>query len=136
MALSVAAFVEFAEHIRALEKINYARVRDIIGQNSQFVAQSGIMLRPRDIPPEAMQDRAARASRLVKEAIGDVPPQLVGTYRLLCSLSSHDLSAMRELLGMPKGVVAARQWGSFLTVLFAYDDYRLSFESGIDHNRR
>jgi predicted dehydrogenase len=130
------AFVEAAEHIRALEKINYARVRDIIGQNGLFVAQSSVVLRPRDIPPEAMQDRTARASRLVKEAIGDVPPQLMGTYRLLCGLSSHDLSAMRELLGMPMRVIAARQWGTFLTALFAYESFTVTFETGIDHNRR
>jgi hypothetical protein len=37
-----------------------------------------------------------------KEAIDDASPQLIKTYRLLCGLSSHDLSAMRELLGMPK----------------------------------
>src|SRR6266446_10542203 len=130
------AFVEAAEHIRMLEKINYARVRDIIGQNSQFVAQSSVVLRPGDIPPEAMQDRAERASYLVKEAIGDAPPQLVGTYRLLCGLSSHDLSAMRELLGMPRRVIAAQQWGSFLTALFEYENFTVSFETGIDHNRR
>ena len=130
------AFVEAAEHIHALEKINYARVRDIIGQNSQFVAQSSVVLRPSDIPAAAAQDRAERASRLVKEAIGDVSPQLAGTYRLLCGLSSHDLSAMRELLGMPKGVVAAQQHGSFLTALFDYESYTVSFETGIDHNRR
>jgi predicted dehydrogenase len=130
------AFVEAVKHIRTLEKINYARVRDIIGQNDQFVAQSSNVLRPSDIPAEAAQDRAARASRLVKEAIGDAPPQLVGTYRLLCGLSSHDLSAMRELLGMPTGVVAAQQWGNFLTALFAYENFTVSFETGIDHNRR
>jgi predicted dehydrogenase len=130
------AFVEAAKHIHALEKINYARVRDILGQNSQFVAQSSVVLRPSDIPAAAVQDRAERARRLVKEAIGDVPPALAGTYRLLCGLSSHDLSAMRELLGMPKGVVAARQHGSFLAALFDYESYTLSFETGIDHNRR
>ncbi len=130
------AFVEAARHVRALEKINYARVRDIIGQNTQFVEQSSVVLRPGDIPPEAMQDRAERASRLVKEAIGGAPPQLVGTYRLLCGLSSHDLSAMRELLGMPRRVIAARQWGSFLTALFEYENFTVSFETGIDHNRR
>ena len=75
-------------------------------------------------------------SRLVKEAIGGAPPQLVGTYRLLCGLSSHDLSAMRELLGMPRRVIAARQWGSFLTALFEYENFTVSFETGIDHNRR
>jgi predicted dehydrogenase len=130
------SFVEAVEQIRALEKINYARVRDIIGHNSQFVEQSSVVLRPKDIPPEAMRDRAARAERLVKEAIGDAAASLGGTYRLLCGLSSHDLSAMRELLGMPKGVVAARQWGSFLTALFAYDGYTVSFETGIDSNCR
>ena len=130
------AFVEAAEHVRRLEKINYARVRDLIGQNGLFVEQSSAVLRPNDIPPEAMRDRAERANRLVKQAIGDVSPQLAGTYRLLCGLSSHDLSAMRELLGMPRGVVAARQHGSFLTALFDYENYTVSFETGIDHNRR
>jgi predicted dehydrogenase len=130
------AFVEAAQHVHALEKINYARVRDIIGQNAQFVEQSSVVLRPKDIPAEAVHDRAERASRLVKEAIGDASPQLVGTYRLLCSLSSHDLSAMRELLGMPRGVIAAQQWGNFLTALFAYENFTVSFETGTDHNRR
>jgi predicted dehydrogenase len=130
------AFVQAAQHVRALEKINYARVRDIIGQNAQFVEQSSVVLRPKDIPQEAIRDRAERASRLVKAAIGDAPPELVRTYRLLCGLSSHDLSAMRELLGMPKEVIAARQWGSFLTALFDYESFTVTFETGIDHNRR
>src|SRR6266705_3471579 len=131
------AFVEAGEHIRALEKINYARVRDIIGQNTQIVEQSSVVLRPKDIPQEAMRDRAERASRLVKAAIGDAPPELVRTYRLLCGLSCDDLSAMRELLGMPRSVVAARQWGgSFLTALFEYDGFTATYETGIDHNRR
>src|SRR5947209_6581672 len=130
------AFVQAVEQVRALEKINYARVRDIIGQNAQFVEQSSIVLRPKDIPQEAMRDRAERASRLVKTAIGDAPPDLVRTYRLLCGLSSHDLSAMRELLGMPKGVIAAQQRGVFLTTLFDYESFTVTFETGIDHNRR
>ncbi len=130
------AFVEAAEHIRALEKINYARVRDIIGQNSQFIAQSSIVLRPGDISSEAMQSRSERTAQLIEQAIGDAPASLASTYRMLCGLSSHDLSAMRELLVMPKGVIAARQAGRFLNVLFEYEDYTASFETGIDHNRR
>ena len=130
------AFVQAVEQVRALEKITYARVRDIIGQNAQFVEQSSVVLRPKDIPQEAMSDRAERASRLVKAAIGEAPPELVRTYRLLCGLSSHDLSAMRELLGMPRGVIAARQWGLFLTALFDYESFTVTFETGIDHNRR
>jgi len=130
------AFVQAVEQVRTLEKINYARVRDIIGQNSQFVEQSSVVLRPKDIPQEAMRDRAERASRLVKAAIGDAATELGSTYRLLCGLSSHDLSAMRELLGMPQRVIAARQTGIFLTALFEYEGFTVSFETGIDHNRR
>src|SRR6266699_995852 len=130
------AFVEAVEHVRALEKINYARVRDIIGQNAQFVSQSSVVLRPDDLPKEAIRDRAERASRQVKTAIGDAPQDLVGTYRLLCGLSSHDLSAMRELLGMPKRVIAARKWGFFLTALFAYEGCTVTFETGIGHTCR
>jgi predicted dehydrogenase len=130
------AFVLAAQHVQALEKITYARVRDIIGQNAQFIEQSSVVLRPKDIPPEAMQDRAERASRLVKAAIGDAPPQLVSIYRLLCGLSSHDLSAMRELLGMPKRVIAAQERGRFLTALFDYESFTVTFETGVDHNRR
>lgn len=130
------AFVQAVEHVRTLGKINYARVRDIIGQNAQFVNQSSVVLRPKDIPQEAMRDRAERASRLVKAAIGDVSQQLMSTYRLLCGLSSHDLSAMREMLGMPKRVIAAHQAGIFLNALFEYENFTVSFETGIDHNRR
>jgi predicted dehydrogenase len=131
------AFVQAVEHVRTLEKINYARVRDIIGQNAQFIKQSSIVLRPKDIPTQALQERAERASRLVKTAIGDAPQNLASTYRFLCGLSSHDLSAMRELLGMPMRIIAARQWGFFLNVLFAYEQgFTVSFETGIDHNCR
>ena len=83
-----------------------------------------------------MSDRAERANRLVKAAIGDAPSELMRTYRLLAGLSSHDLSAMRELIGMPKRVVAAQQWGSFLTVLFDYESFTAVLETGIDQNRR
>src|SRR5260370_18317909 len=50
------AFVEAAEHIRVLEKINYARVRDIIGQNTQFAAHPTVVCRPGDIPPEPLHN--------------------------------------------------------------------------------
>ena len=130
------AFVQAIEQVRALEKINYARVRDIIGQNAQFIGQSSVVLRPKDIPQEAMRDRAERGSRLVKAAIGEVSPQLMSVYRRLCGLSSHDLSAMRELLGMPNRVIAAQQTGTFLAVLFEYENFMVTFETGVDHNCR
>ncbi len=72
-----------------------------------------------------MAERWDRAQRLVADALGPVPDELVNAYRMLCGLGSHDLSAMRELLGRPRGVAAARQWrdGGFITALLEYDDY-------------
>jgi predicted dehydrogenase len=113
-------------------------VHDIIGRNRLLIDQSSAVLRPDDIPAELSDDRADRAARLVREAIGEAPPELIRSYRLLCGLSSHDLSAMRELLGEPKAVVNAVQWngGNFHTVLFAYDGYHALLETGVDDQYR
>jgi len=132
------AFVQAVEEVKKLGKINYARVRDIIGQNRLIIEQSSVVQRFDDIPETAIKDKQSRADRMVKEALGEVPQELKSTYRLLCGLSSHDLSAMRELIGMPKRVVSAAQWnhGRFITAIFEYDGYHVTFETGVDNQRR
>jgi hypothetical protein len=117
------AFLLAVDEVRQLAKINYARIRDIIGGNALIIEQSSVVHRFADVPEEMIRDKAARAARPVREAIGEAPPDLVSAYRFLLGLNSHDLSAMRELLGFPRQVVAARQWngGKFLTATFAYD---------------
>jgi len=132
------AFVQAGAEVRGLGKINYARVRDIIGRNRLIIDQSSAVIRFDDIPEEAKRDRATRAERLVREAIGEAPPDIIGAYRFLLGLNSHDISAMRELLGMPQGVVSARHWnaGKFLTVVFAYEGYYAVLESGVDEQLR
>lgn len=132
------AYIRAVEEVKKLPKINYARIRDIIGLNSFFIEQSSNVLRPTDISQEAIQDKADTAKRMALEAIGDVPKELISAYRYLCSLSSHDLSATREIIGMPRQVSAARQWnnGGFINAIFEYDDYFATFETGIDKQRR
>ena len=132
------AFVQMKEELESLGRINYVRVRDIIGRNHLFVEQVRVVERYDDIPLEAGEERAARAQSLVEEAIGDAVPELGAVYRLLCGLSSHDLSAMRELIGRPKRVLSAAQWndGRFLNAIFEYDGFYATFETGIDGQRR
>ena len=132
------AFVQAVAEVRRFDKINYVRVRDIIGRNRLIVEQSSSVLRPDDLPPDLVADRAERARRLVREAIGVTSPDLVRAYRLLLGLNSHDLSAMRELLGFPRGVIAATQWhgGNFMVVVFDYGDYRAVLETGVDDQLR
>jgi predicted dehydrogenase len=132
------AFVQAVDEVRRLERINYVRVRDIIGRNRLIIDQAAAVLRPGDIPADLMTDKSERAGKMVAEAIGDAPPELIRAYRLLCGLSSHDISAMRELIGLPERVVSATQWGggNFLSILFGYGDYCTLLETGVDDQRR
>jgi predicted dehydrogenase len=132
------AFTAAVEELRRLDGITYVRVRDIIGRNRLIIDQAATVLRPDDIPPELQQDRAERGARLVHEAIGEASPEVVSTYRFLCGLGSHDLSAMRELIGFPRGVAAARAWngGRFLAAILEYDGFCAVFECGVDDQVR
>jgi predicted dehydrogenase len=132
------AFTEAVQRLPRLGPVTYARVHDIIGHNALIIDQTAHVDRPDDVPQRAIEDRWARGAALVKEALGDVPEELAWTYRLLCGLGSHDLSAMRELLGPPEKVVAARQWrkGGFIVALLDYGDFTVTYETGVDDQVR
>lgn len=132
------AFLEAKELLPSLGRINFARVHDVIGRNQLIIDQTAYVVRPGDLPQSALQERSARGRALVLDAIGDVPAAVANAYRLLCGLGSHDLSAMRELLGPAQGVHAARQWrnGGYITALLEYDDFVVSYETGVDEQLR
>lgn len=136
-----AAFVEAAKEVGELGEIAYARVRDIIGPNSYFIDSTHHVVAFDDVPEALQADRRARAEQLCREATGldgGVPHGWV--YRFLTGLGSHDLSAMRELLGMPLGVVGAkavRNGGSvFLSAILDYGRFAVTYETGIDRQGR
>ena len=132
------AFTEAVDEVRRMGRINYVRLRDIIGRNRLIVDQANDVHRPGDVPREAAKDRAARAGRLVREAIGEAPPDVAGLYRFLLGLSSHDVSAMREMFGPPRRVLSATHWngGKFLVAVFEYDGFRALLETGVDEQLR
>jgi predicted dehydrogenase len=132
------AFVEATRRLETLGRINYARVHAIIGRNKLMIDQTIFVDRPQDVPRKAVEERWAKGRALVADALGDVPDVLASAYRLLCGLGSHDLSAMRELLGRPRGVAAARQWreGRFIAALLEYDDFLVTYETGVDEQLR
>ncbi|MCC3371552.1 Gfo/Idh/MocA family protein [Cohnella sp. REN36] len=136
-----ASFVEAVREIGGLDRIHYARVRDIIGPNASFIRPTSRVVAFDDIPEEAKADRRSRALKLGREATGLEPESpYFDLYRLLCGLSSHDLSAMREAIGMPVGVIGAKYTNTdgcpFLSVLFDYDAFSVVFETGIDRQGR
>ncbi|TYP76568.1 Gfo/Idh/MocA family protein [Paenibacillus methanolicus] len=132
-----ASFVEAVEQIRGIERIHYARVRDIIGPNGFFIKPTSHTVAFGDIPEALKEDRNRRTVALVSEATGlPAGSPLHDVYGLLGGLSSHDLSVMREALGMPQGVVGAKYTETdgwpFLTVIFDYGSFSVVFETGVD----
>ncbi|KAF9462294.1 NAD-P-binding protein [Collybia nuda] len=130
------AFQEAVKIVHSMKSIQYARVRDIIGYNHLFVEQTGFFpVRFADVPDSAIEDRSQRSKTSAEASLGQARasnPTEVATWRLLCSLGSHDLSAMRELLGEPKGVIGAARHGSWIAALIDYGDFVANYETGHD----
>ncbi|CAG8037277.1 unnamed protein product [Penicillium salamii] len=136
------AFIDAVSEIGSLDQVHYARVRDIVGPNSDFAGQSGTF--PRVFVDYRKEDSEALASKtgefleqgLTRELGIEVNADTANQWRNLGSLGSHDLSAMREALGMPKGVLGASLCSSkgpqFWSALFQYPSFAVSYESGID----
>lgn len=108
-----AGFLDAIKEIGSMDKIYYARVRDIVGPNSNFVNQSGTFPKVfSDYRPEDSKDLASRTDEFLEQALTrelnlPVTPATALQWRHLGSLGSHDLSAMREALGMPKSILGA-----------------------------
>ncbi len=129
------AFEEAARLVAQVRgDINFARVHAVIGPNSAFIGATSPVARPNDIPQSVIDRTKAETDAKLIQAIGTAEDPRAGVYSLLLGLSSHDISAMRELIGMPKGVIHAahRRNGRFLTAAFDYGDFICQFETGID----
>jgi predicted dehydrogenase len=129
------AFVAACGMIPELGDIRLARVHDVLGWNSLFIRDTSRVVRGNDIPAEVIAAGQQLREARIAEAIGDAPADLGRAYGLLLGLSAHDLSAMRELLGMPQRVLyaAQRKGGLYLSAAFDYGGYVCQFETGIDN---
>lgn len=107
------AFIDAVKEIGSLEGVQYARVRDIVGPNSDFVGQSGTFPKVfSDFREEDSKELADKTGEFLEQGLSaelgiPVTADTANQWRNLGSLGSHDLSAMREALGMPSGVLGA-----------------------------
>ncbi|KAL1852897.1 hypothetical protein Daus18300_011979 [Diaporthe australafricana] len=141
-----AAFVDAVKEVGSIEQIRYARVRDIIGPNSIFVGQSGTFPRTfndyQDADSEALREKTTEdIEQALQTELGvTVTPQTDMMWHTLSMLGSHDLSAMREILGMPKGVIGfspcATTGSPFWSAIFQYPNFAVAYESGVDQVAR
>lgn len=125
----------FLAEISTIPRILYARSRDFSGPNAYFVDGSGTfpVRLPADqakIPAEKTQEMARLTEQLVREATGydvttadkPVPEDLTKLVRFLNTLGSHDISLMREVLGLPTRVAGVTAHDPFYSAIFEYDD--------------
>ncbi|WP_027132748.1 Gfo/Idh/MocA family protein [Geminicoccus roseus] len=116
-------------------EITHVRIHDLISLGTEFMRHSQDILYPKDVPADLRQESAARREGLYREVVGtDAPPDLVQAYAILTSMSCHHLSAMRELIGEPKRVLAAhRTNGGFNNAItFDYGHYLCQYQAAID----
>ena len=111
------AFLEFCEVVKKFKEIKFARVRDFIGHNSLIVNSTSRVVRDEQLPESVKKDGKLRKDASLDEAVGEkAGPAIRQAYSLMLGLSSHDLSAMRELLGVPGKVLFAAQRGNGLYI--------------------
>lgn len=128
------AFLELKKRLPPLEDIRHVRIRDIIREAPFFVAQTRNIFKPTDVPAALIAEGRARTQAMLKSVMGeDCPPDALRAYQVLTGLSSHSFSAMRDLLGAPRGCrYAVQHKGETVVALFDYGHFTATYEAVID----
>lgn len=132
------AFLDAIAEIGSTADIQYVRVRDIIGPNAVFVDQSGTFPKKfSDFPKEDVDELADKNTDMMTQALLEefAVPMNADTRLMLAvlgGLGTHDLSAMREIIGTPQSVIGASMGFPMWSALFQYDGFTTLYESGIN----
>jgi predicted dehydrogenase len=120
--------------VAELGEIRFARVHDLIGRNRYIVDRTSRVIRADDLAPQVAAAAQERRRALLAEALGPLPEELVVAYGQLLGLGSHDTSAMRWLLGQPRGVAhaAAHHGGMYVTAVIDFGSFVCHFATGVD----
>lgn len=144
------AFLEAKANLPAMEEVTYVRVRDVICEGPWYFRQTdGVVTPHNDLPQDMLAAGGALRREMLDRALGaDASAELRTAYTVLTGLSSHSLSAMRDLFGAPKCVRAAsiKQGGTQITALLDYGHFTalyecmigdvVRFEAGFEINTR
>lgn len=121
--------------LAALGEVRFARVTDIIGNNRQVTDQLARIVRGADIEPTQVEAMNALRTAQIDEALGPGhAPETALAYRILLGLGSHDLSALNQLFGQPRGVAHAScsGGGKYISAVLDYGTFRCHFSIGVD----
>lgn len=131
------SFEAFKREVASIPRILYARSRDFPGPNPTFVLQSGAFaVRNNDIPAGLDKERNERIDALIAEVFSQPTPEAVTYCRFLNTLGSHDISLMREVLGMPESIGGVSVNDPVYSAMFNYrgpsGSFAVTYESGWD----
>lgn len=126
-------FLELKRRRPALPAIRHVRVRDVIREAPFFVAQTRRIFRPDDVPAAVIAEGKVQAEAARRTVMGDCSTDALRAHAVLTGLSAHSFSAMRELLGPPRGCVwAAQHGGETVLAAFDYGNFTALYEAVID----
>lgn len=131
------AFIAAINEIGDKTKIQYARIRSIMGPNSAYVQQSGTYPKRFDDMPQAARTDVVEKDRDMKEqALTEFGVPITDKAKTMLfwlgALASHDVSAMREALGFPLRVRGAYMQPPIWSAIFEYDSFSVTYESGVN----
>lgn len=131
------AFTRAVEEMKSLGDIQYAKVRGLY-PDYPYISQTASVRAFDDIPASAKHERQTINQQMIDQELGDIPRKNKDTFGWLCGLGCHDLTAMRELIGMPQRVASAVHWkdGGFLVATFEYEGFYATYEMVRDRNGR
>jgi myo-inositol 2-dehydrogenase/D-chiro-inositol 1-dehydrogenase len=131
------AFAAAKERLPALGPLSYVRAFDFFCEGPWFYRQTSDVIRPDgDIPADVSSASRRLREVMMRSACGEgASPALLLAWEYLTGVSSHSISAMRDLLGgVPKRVTGAQisPRGDQLTALLDYGDFPVVYEYLID----
>ncbi len=110
-------------------KIEYMRFRDIILEGDFYIGQTKIPFSPKDISDEVKAESGKRRRDQIELALGKgSSEQQKISYQMLTGLGCHTLSAVRELVGLPKEIKSVAVDGEHLIVVFQYEGFLAIYE--------
>lgn len=111
--------------------IEYLRMRDNILEGPFYIGQTRPIFYPTDVPKEKIIEGGKLKNEQLARAIGkDATETQKRAYVMLTGLGCHTLSAVREIIGLPKRVksVSTNFGGGQLIIVLEYDGFMGIYE--------
>ncbi len=130
------AFLAAKEQLGAIGPLTHVNVRDFMCEGPWFHRQTSDVVYPAgDVPSEDIAAGRALRQAMMRSVCGeDASPSQLLAYEYLTGVSSHSISAIRDLFGMPRRVAAAHvsAGGKHLVAVLDYGDFSVTYEYLVD----